>query len=141
VQDDDCYYAPTCGFVTYECVCGNVIDLLEYTGLSLEDASNAAEIEAEIERCARAAVSGFQRTVEMLLAVLPDSIRDDDPTWEYCWNELSGDAQEQVKDARREALRFLGRPEPEASCPDCGEPWPETETIRADGSLGCPCQG
>ncbi len=25
-------------------------------------------------------------------------------------------------------------------CPDCGEPWPVTETIRADGSLGCPCQ-
>ncbi len=25
-----------------------------------------------------------------------------------------------------------------ALCPDCGEP--ETETIRADGSLGCPCQ-
>ena len=25
-----------------------------------------------------------------------------------------------------------------ALCPDCGEPWPET--IRADGSLGCPCQ-
>ena len=25
-------------------------------------------------------------------------------------------------------------------CPNCEEPWPVTETIRADGSLGCPCQ-
>ena len=25
-------------------------------------------------------------------------------------------------------------------CPSCGEPWPVTETIRADGTLGCPCQ-
>ncbi len=25
-------------------------------------------------------------------------------------------------------------------CPDCGELWPVTESIRADGSLGCPCQ-
>lgn len=27
-----------------------------------------------------------------------------------------------------------------ALCPNCGKPWPETETIRTDGSLGCPCQ-
>ncbi len=25
-------------------------------------------------------------------------------------------------------------------CPQCGKSWPVTETIRADGSLGCPCQ-
>ena len=25
-------------------------------------------------------------------------------------------------------------------CPECGKSWPVTETIRADGSLGCPCQ-
>lgn len=43
--DDGVYYAPTCGFTTHECTCGNVIDLEEYTGVSYEDASNAAEIE------------------------------------------------------------------------------------------------
>ena len=26
------------------------------------------------------------------------------------------------------------------SCPFCGEPWPETETILSNGQLGCPCQ-
>ncbi len=25
-------------------------------------------------------------------------------------------------------------------CPECGKPWPVTETIQADGSLGCSCQ-
>ncbi len=45
--------------------------------------------------------------IKMLLAVLPDSIRDHDKSWEYCWNELSDDAQEQVVEARRKALKFL----------------------------------
>ncbi len=44
VVADDCYYAPTCDFVTHECVCGHVIDLAEYTGIMYEEASNAAEI-------------------------------------------------------------------------------------------------
>jgi len=43
--DDSVYYAPTCGFTTYRCHCGLVIDLEKYSGISYEDASNRAEIE------------------------------------------------------------------------------------------------
>lgn len=39
--DDDVYYAPTCGFVDWDCPkCGYKVDLAEYTGISYEDASN-----------------------------------------------------------------------------------------------------
>lgn len=44
-KEGDVYYAPTCGFTTYRCPCGNVVDLEEYTGITYADASNAAEIE------------------------------------------------------------------------------------------------
>ena len=43
--NNDVYYAPTCGFLTYKCNCDNVIDLGKYSGISCEDASNRAEIE------------------------------------------------------------------------------------------------
>jgi len=50
LDDDDVYYAPTCGFTDWTCmVCGHKIDLEEYTGISAEDASNAVEIGAAIE--------------------------------------------------------------------------------------------
>lgn len=48
-QDQDVYYAPTCGFVDWTCGCGHVVDLEELTGISYEDASNLAEIEALCE--------------------------------------------------------------------------------------------
>ena len=49
----DCYYAPTCDFVTHVCEsCGTVIDLGEYTGISYEDASNVEEIKIVMARCA-----------------------------------------------------------------------------------------
>ena len=57
ILDDGVYYAPTCGFTTHECACGHVTDLEEHTGISHEDASNAAEI----ERLVCAAGSGFQK--------------------------------------------------------------------------------
>lgn len=48
------------------------------------------------------------RVIEKLLAVLPDNCEhDEDPSWEWCWNELSGGAQERVKGIRREAQAFL----------------------------------
>lgn len=47
--DDDAYYAPTCDFVEWTCECGTVVDLEELTGISYEEASNAAEPEALIE--------------------------------------------------------------------------------------------
>ncbi len=48
-----------------------------------------------------------QAVIVKLLKVLPDSIHDHDASWGYCWNELSDDAQEQVKAAGREAAWFL----------------------------------
>ncbi len=44
--DDDVYYAPTCGFVNWECPeCGKVVCLEKETGISYEDASNLEVIE------------------------------------------------------------------------------------------------
>lgn len=44
--DGDCYYAPTCEIDTWECpICKQKVDLAEYSGISYEDASNAAQIE------------------------------------------------------------------------------------------------
>lgn len=44
-EDDDVYYAPTCGFVEWKCPkCKYVVDLEKYTGITYEDASNAGLI-------------------------------------------------------------------------------------------------
>ena len=48
-HDNDVYYAPTCGFVTWTCRCGHVVDLEELTGIGYDEASNIAEIEAILE--------------------------------------------------------------------------------------------
>ena len=46
--------------------------------------------------------------IKLLLDVLPDTcLFDDDPSWDWAWNELSGDAQERVKWARIEAEKWL----------------------------------
>jgi hypothetical protein len=48
--DDDCYYAPSCGFLTHKCEkCGYIIDLEEYTGITREDCSNVEEIKKIVE--------------------------------------------------------------------------------------------
>lgn len=39
--EEEVYYAPTCGFTHWTCKCGHVVDLEKYTGISLEEASNA----------------------------------------------------------------------------------------------------
>jgi len=50
VIDDDVYYAPTCGFVKWQCSeCGHVVDLEEYTGISAAGTSNADEIKALLD--------------------------------------------------------------------------------------------
>lgn len=39
--EEGVYYAPTCGFTTWECPkCEKIIDLEEYTGISYDDCSN-----------------------------------------------------------------------------------------------------
>ena len=49
--EEDVYYAPTCGFVDWDCTkCGKKVDLVEYTGISREEASNRDEIEEMCER-------------------------------------------------------------------------------------------
>ena len=48
--DNDVYYAPTCGFTEFVCPeCEHVVDLEKLTGISYDDASNAAGIETLIE--------------------------------------------------------------------------------------------
>ena len=50
-HDNECYYAPTCGFVDWNCgKCGYVVDLEKYTGISYEDASNAKELSELINK-------------------------------------------------------------------------------------------
>jgi len=42
----DAYYAPTCGITHWTCeLCGEVIDLEEYTGITEEEASNDLSME------------------------------------------------------------------------------------------------
>lgn len=48
-EDNDVYFAPTCGFVDWTCECGHVVDLYEETGMTYEDCSNADLIEQIIE--------------------------------------------------------------------------------------------
>lgn len=45
----DVYYAPTCGFTEWVCWCGTEVDLVKYTGISYEDASNEAGMKALID--------------------------------------------------------------------------------------------
>ena len=51
MENEDVYYAPTCGFTHHECVnCGYEVDLAEYTGISYEEASNKEMIEVIIDQ-------------------------------------------------------------------------------------------
>ena len=55
-----------------------------------------------------------QALAEVLLNTikhLPDSnsFREDE-SWHHCWNELSGEAQDAVKEARRKAFAILEQP-------------------------------
>lgn len=43
-----------------------------------------------------------------LLGHLPDSEHSGDESWDWCWNELSGRAQDSVKDMRAMARALLG---------------------------------
>lgn len=46
--------------------------------------------------------------IEMLLNHLPDNTYyDEDPSWEWAWEELSPDAQDNVQKARAMAAEFL----------------------------------
>lgn len=46
--------------------------------------------------------------IKRLCDCLPDNgHHPDDETWRYCWQELSSDAQDDVKDVRRAAEQFM----------------------------------
>ncbi len=47
--NEDVYYAPTCGITTFECTCGHIVDLAEYTGIDESEASNKGLLERFIE--------------------------------------------------------------------------------------------
>ena len=47
--------------------------------------------------------------IKTLLDLLPDSEHVEDETWNWCWDELSGDSQDAVKKARKVAADFLAR--------------------------------
>lgn len=51
---------------------------------------------------------GHIEIVQLLVDHLPDT-KQGDVTWEWAWNELSDDAQEAVKNARRAAWEFVSR--------------------------------
>ncbi len=42
-----------------------------------------------------------------LLSVLPDSEHENDKSWDWCWESLSGEAQEEVKKVREMAIKYL----------------------------------
>ena len=47
--ENDVYYAPTCGFVDWNCPdCNTRVNLEKYTGISYKDASNEKEIRKAI---------------------------------------------------------------------------------------------
>jgi len=45
--------------------------------------------------------------IKLLLNHLPDTEFYKEPCWQYCWDELDDDAQEEVKNARRKALEYI----------------------------------
>lgn len=49
-EENEVYYAPTCGFVSWTCPeCLKKVNLEEYTGISYKDASNADLIASMVE--------------------------------------------------------------------------------------------
>jgi hypothetical protein len=51
LEDHDAWFAPTCGATEWHCPqCGCIVNLVELTGITAEDASNISEIEQAISR-------------------------------------------------------------------------------------------
>jgi phage FluMu protein Com len=49
--NEEVYYAPTCGFISHKCEkCGKKINLIKYTGITPEMASNKIVIEKMLDR-------------------------------------------------------------------------------------------
>ena len=52
-KETDVWYAPTCGATEYQCPCGKLYDLAEYTGISYEDCSNREEIAGIVDEISK----------------------------------------------------------------------------------------
>ena len=65
--------------------------------LTVDEAEAMLNEHAELKRENEELRNGGRR----LLSALPDSVAHENPDcWEWCWNELDGDAQDEVKEAR-----------------------------------------
>jgi len=49
----------------------------------------------------------IMKLLRLILTVLPDSYHPDDESWSWAWDELSYEAQEEVKRLRSEIVKFL----------------------------------
>ena len=47
--------------------------------------------------------------IQDLLDILPDTVKQEDPSWRYCWLELDGESQDRVQAVRRRAQMLLHR--------------------------------
>ena len=45
--------------------------------------------------------------IRELITHLPDNTVHDTPDWNWCWDELSDDSQDMVKDVRKKAIDYL----------------------------------
>jgi len=55
----------------------------------------------------RAAVDEASTLIKRMIGVMPDSRHAEDESWEWCWDDLSGDAQELVKNQLGAACKWL----------------------------------
>ena len=88
------------------------------------------------------------KVIELLRDHLPDSRHDDDESWGWCWEELSGDAQEAVIKMRRVAWEFISEHQTAQcvhyACAACGGivPLPpDVEVLDSGTGLTCPTCG
>ena len=92
------------GFV--ECITENCPAILRAsTEAKAIEKWNARPIEDDLQ----AKLEVAKDAIKKLLSNLPDSIHEDDDSWNWGWEELFEEAQEAVKDARNEANKALAK--------------------------------
>ena len=94
-------------YLTVNCVAGTkVTDIINY----LLSHSLVTGVYPDREQIA---VPDMFAALEMLMAVLPDSVHptdeDGQSCWDWCWDELDEEAQDMVKDARKMARAAIAK--------------------------------
>lgn len=51
-------------------------------------------------------LENLEKTIVELMDILPDSVHEED-CWNWCWNELTDDAQVEIKSVRKKAKYWL----------------------------------